>query len=51
MASEITDIIQTLAAHGFRLTAHINAEQAVSSAAKAATMGAFKPIMTFSESI
>jgi DNA-binding winged helix-turn-helix (wHTH) protein len=51
VASEVPDIIQTLAAHGFRLTAHINAEQAASSAAKAATMDASKTIMTFSESI
>ena len=51
MAPEVADIIQALAAHGFRLKDQTSAETAVSSAAKAATMGASRTIMTFSESI
>ena len=50
VTAKITDVIQTLAAHGFRLTAYISAEQAVSSAAKAATIGASRTIIAISES-
>ena len=50
MSSEVTDVIEAFAAHGFRLRDQTKVEVAVRSAAKAATIGASKTSMAFSES-
>ena len=48
---KVADVIQSLAAHGFRLTAHTRAEAAVTRAAIAKTAGGSSTSMLTSESV